>query len=145
MTAIVVNTLNGAVTEYDGFDFHAVTPTHAGSHTGLYLFGGTLDVTAKIVSRIVTGKTLLGDSLKKMVDAVYFSLRGRGKAKLLVVTDKTAYSYDFTIVSRGVSRAYPGKGIRENYLAFGFTNPDGTVFELDQIEATVGASRTRRI
>ena len=37
--AIVMNTLTGAVSEYDNFGFQAVTPTMAGNATGLYALG----------------------------------------------------------------------------------------------------------
>jgi hypothetical protein len=43
-----------------------------------------------------------------------------------------------------VSRAKPGRGIRENYLAFGLTKTDGLDFQLDRIEVEVNQSTQRR-
>ena len=43
MNAIVCNTLTGAVSEYTRHTFQSVTPTHAGSASGLYAFGGDTD------------------------------------------------------------------------------------------------------
>lgn len=147
MDAIVMNTLTGAVTEYDNYGFHAATPTHAGNATGLYAFGGDLDVAQPIVAEAVTGETLWGDSRKKFLDMVYFSIPdGEGRGELIVHgAGETEHRYDFPFRSSGQSRAKPGKGIRENYLAFGFSNPDGDDFTLDRIEVLVAQSKTRRV
>ena len=142
--AIVMNTLTGAVSEYASFDFHAITPTHAGSVLGLYALGGDLDLDAKIVANAATGRTLIGASAKKFVDCVYFSLEGSGRSAMRVYGERT-YSYHFQVLDTGVSRATPGRGIRENYLAFGYTNADGSNFVLDRIEVNLAASSTRRI
>jgi len=145
MTAIVVNTMNGAVTEYTGFDFHAITPTHAGSVLGLYLLGGNTDITATIVASAVTGKTLWGAAAKKFLDCVYFSIKGNGINRLSVIGESATYTYDFEVLPAGESRAITGRGIRENYLAFGYSNTNGAAFEIDRIEPNVAQSKTRRI
>lgn len=145
MNAIVMNTMTGAVSEYTDFDFHAITPTYAGSAVGLYELGGDLDVAALIVAQVITGKTLLDQSLKKFLDQVYFSVKGSGTSSLIVQGEVDSYSYTFPVREAGESRAKPGKGIRENYLAFGYSNSDGAAFELDRIEVTVSTSKTRRV
>lgn len=145
MTAIVLNTLTGAVSEYSGFDFHAVTPTHAGSLLGLYLLGGNLDLTAKIVANVVTGKTLVSASLKKFLDPIYFSLKGSGTSTLAVYGETASYTYTFGVSATGESRAVPGRGIRENYMAFGYSNTDGAAFRLDRVEVPFKTSSSRRI
>ena len=144
MNTIVLNTMTAAVTEYTNHDFDSITPTHAGSSLGLYAFGGDLDVAAPIVANIVTGKTHWGATLKKYVDIVFFAIKGEGTGRMTVFGEKTSYSYNFPIEQGGESRSKPGRGIRENYLAFGFSNPDGQDFQLDRIEAEVGQSGTRR-
>lgn len=144
MNTIVLNTLTGAVTEYSNFDFQSITPTHAGSDTGLYALGGNLDVAAIIVSTATTGKTLWGSDLKKMLGLVFIAMQGTGNAALTVIGKAASYTYAFAVLAAGVSRSQPGKGIRENYLAFSFSNPDGADFRLDQIEVTVNPSTTRR-
>ena len=142
--AIVMNTLTGAVSEYDTFAFDSITPTHGASAAGLFTLTGALDDTAPIVSTVITGKTLLGESVKKRVDTVFFSIHGTGLGQLIVVGKSDRYTYTFPIREAGESRGQPGKGIRENYLAFGFSNPNGDDFELDRIEAGIAKSRTRR-
>jgi hypothetical protein len=143
--AIVMNTLTGAVSEYDNFEFQSITPTHAGSATGLFSLGGSTDLGALIVAEVMTGKTLFGPSVKKFVDLVYFAMRGSGISALLVQGAVAAYAYTFPVRASGESRAKPGRGIRENYLAFGYTNTDGADFRLDRIEVSVIPAETRRV
>jgi hypothetical protein len=145
MSAIVVNTLTGAVSEYTSFDFHAITSTHAGTATGLYALGGDLDIAAPIVASAVTGKTLMGGSLKKLLDTIFFSIKGSGASTATVYGEANSYSYEFNVLTAGQSKAKPGRGIRENYLAFGYSNTDGAAFQLDRIEALVAQSSTRRV
>jgi hypothetical protein len=144
MSAIVMNTMTGAVSEYAGFDFHAITSTHAGSAVGLYTLGGDFDVAAPIVAVAITGKTLVGSTLKKSIQALFFALKGRGTSTATVYGESASYPYKFTVRANGESRADPGRGIRENYMAFGYSNTDGAAFQLDRIEALVTESNTRR-
>lgn len=143
--AIVMNTLNGAVTEYDGFDFQSITPTHAGSALGLYALGGDLDNLATIDAAVETGKTLQGTSLKKFVEAVYFSIKGEGTGTMVLKGETATYRYTFDLLPSGQSRAKAGRGIRENYMSFGFENRRGGDFLIDRIEALTQNSTTRRI
>lgn len=142
---LVLNTLTGAVSEYDGFTFQSITPTHAGSALGLFTLGGDLDLASPIVATITTGKQQWGASLKKFVAAVYFALKGSGTSTLTVQGESASYAYPFPVRATGESRSVPGKGIRENYLAFGYSNTDGADFQLDRIEVNVAQSKNRRI
>ena len=144
IATVVMNTMTGAVSEYTGFDFHAITPTHAGSVNGLYTLGGNLDVAAPIVSQVITGKTLMTGTLKKFIDVLFFALKGSGTSTAIVQGESAQYTYTFTVTADGESRAKPGRGIRENYMAFGYSNTNGAVFQLDRIEALVAESGTRR-
>ncbi len=141
---IVLNTLNGAVTEYSGFDFHAITPTHAGSALGLYALGGDTDAGVPVVATIATGKTNWKSALKKYVDVIFFAVKSRGTLRAQVLGEQTTHQYNLPVKAGGESRCTPGRGIRENYLAFGLTNPGGQDFQLDRIEVRLGASDTRR-
>lgn len=141
---IVLNTMTHAVSEYN-WAFQSITPTHAGDAAGLYALGGDLDDTQPIVAEVVTGTTLFDSSLKKHTEMVYFSVTGEGSGELIVRGKSNEYRYAFPIRSSGQSRQQPGKGIRENYLAFGFSNPDGGHFQLDRIEALIAQSKTRRV
>jgi hypothetical protein len=141
---IILNTLTTAVSEYS-LSPQSITPTHMGDANGLYRFGGDLDGDQPIVSEVVTGTTLLDSSLKKRVAMVYFSMKGEGVGELIVRGESEDYRYSFPVRETGQSRCQPGQGIRENYLAFGLTNPDGDNFQLDRIEVEVTQSKTRRV
>ena len=143
--SIAMNTLTGAVSEYDNFAFQSVTQTHAGAATGLFLLGGDTDLGDPIVGSILTGKTLIDEMRKKYVDAVHFSVSGDGDASLIVAGQSDSYSYSFPIRTAGVSRGKPGRGIRENYLAFGFEKSDGGDFQLDRIDVPIAASKNRKV
>lgn len=142
---IIMNTLTGAVSEYTNHAFDSITDTQAGSASGLYAFGGNTDNGTEIVAEIVTGKPLWDSSLKKRLESVYFSMKGEGAGELIVQGENDEWRYRFPIRASGLSRALAGKGIRENYLAFGFSNPDGDPFSLDRIEVRVMPSTTRRV
>ena len=142
---IVLNTLTGAVSEYDNYPFQSITPTHAGATAGLFLMGGDTDAGQPIISSIQTGKTHWGSTLKKLLGAVYFSMKGEGNSELTVVGENASYSYSFPVRDTGESRCTTGKGIRENYLAFRYRNTDGADFALDRIEVPSSTSKTRRV
>jgi hypothetical protein len=144
MNTIVVNTFTAAVTEYTGFLFDSITPTHAGSANGLYELQGDTDAGALIVGQFETGKTKWGSTQKKYVDIVFFGIKGTGQGRCHILGERTSYGYNFPIEPDGESRCKPGRGIRENYLAFGFSNPNGAAFRLDTIDVEIGVSDTRR-
>lgn len=144
MTTIVMNTLNGAVTEYD-WAFQSLIPAHAGDATGLYALGGDADGDLPILAHATTGSGHWGTTLKKHIAAVYFAMRGAGSGQLTVHCKDRDYAYGFPIRATGESRALVGRGIRENYLAFTFENPGGDDFTIDRIEVLVNESKTRRI
>lgn len=145
MNTIVLNTLTGAVSEYEGFDFHAITPDHAGSALGLYAFGGDLDVAVPIIAWVATGLKEWGSSLKKLGSTVYFAMQGSGAGELTVGTPAASYAYPFPVSPTGQSRCVVGRGIRENYLAYSYRNPGGEGFRIDAIEVLTESSPTRRI
>lgn len=142
---IVMNTLTGSVSEYATFDFDSITETHAGSATGLYMLGGDTDNGVAIVAEVITGKPLWDDQRKKRVDMVWLSMKGEGVAELIVRGENDEWRYNFPVRASGQSRAKPGLGIRENYLAFGVSNLGGEQFTLDQISVSVVQSNIRRV
>lgn len=145
MNTIVCNTLNGAVSEYTRHDFQSITPTHAGSALGLYAFGGDTDDGLPIVADIRLPPTLRGSTLKKHLDMVYLSMTGTGSAQLTVFGKTENWTYQFPLRDSGQTRCKPGGGIRENYLGFGLTTPQGQAFTLDRVEVLLLESKNRRV
>lgn len=145
MNTIVLNTLTGAVSEYTRHAFQSVTPTHAGSATGLYAFGGDTDDGLPIVADIGLPSTLRESTLKQAIAMVYLSMQGSGEATFTVYGAQQDWSYGFPLRASGQTRCPVGRGIRENYLGFGLSNPDGQAFTLDRVEVLTAQSKTRRV
>lgn len=143
MPTIILNTLTGAVSEYDTA-FHSITPTHAGDAAGLFAFGGDTDAGAPIVAEVQTPKTIQASTLKKSLEAAYLSMRGTGSAEVRVIGQLQQWAYPFAVQADGVSRCKLGRGIRENYIGFGFGNPAGEDFHIDRIEIVMAGSKNRR-
>lgn len=146
MNTINLNTLTGAVSEYTRHDFQSITPTHAGSATGLYaLNSGDTDAGLPIVADIRLPATLRESTLKKHISMVYLSMSGAGDARLTILGSAQQWDYDFPLRPSGETRCKPGRGIRENYLGFGLSNPAGQPFTLDRVEVMAEASKNRRV
>lgn len=147
MNTLVCNTLSGAVSEYTRHDFHALTPTHGGSATGLYaLASGDTDDGLPIVAELRLPATLRESTLKKHLEMVYLSMRGRGCAQFAVLgPNAERWAYSFPLGASGQTRCQPGRGIRQNYLGFGLSTPAGQTFTLDRIEVVTVSSKTRRV
>lgn len=144
MNAIVLNTQTGAVSEYTRHAFQSLTPTHGGSATGLYAFGGDTDDGLPIVSSIKLPAALRESTLKKHLGMVYLSMHGEGAANFTVFGNVQDWTYEFPLRPSGQTRCPVGRGIRENYLGFGLTT-QGQDFTLDRIEILVHESKTRRV
>lgn len=145
MNTIVCNTLLGAVTEYTGFAFQSITPTHAGSAEGLFTLGGDTDQGDPIVSVVRLPSTLRETTLKQAIEMVYVSAIGTGCMRFTVHGAKQSWCYTFPLKSSGQTRCPVGRGIRENYLGFSLSNPAGQAFSLDRVEVLNIASKTRRV
>lgn len=145
MTTIVLNTLTAAVSEYS-WSFLGICPTHAGDADGLYTLGGDKDNGVKIDALVMTGKTLREGILKNSMESAYIACRGpAGSLGVFIVAGSEVWEYRFDVLQAGVSRAKTGRGIKENYLAFGWRNVDGAYAEVDRIDVNVNQSKQRRI
>lgn len=145
MNTIICNTLTGAVSHYDWPVWQSITPTHAGSASGLYALGGSTDNGQPIVATLRLPSTLRESTLKHSIAMVYLSMRGEGSARFTVYGAQQSWAYTFPLRASGQTRCPVGRGIRENYLGFGLSNPDGQPFTLDRVEVLTAISQTRRV
>ena len=145
MNTIVCNTMTGAVSEYAGFSFQSITPTHAGDTAGLFTLGGDTDNWQSIVSTIRLPRTLRLDTLKMFIDVVYVSILSTGEARLTVHTPSADFDYSFALRASGQSRCAVGRGIRENYTGLSISTPTGQAFALDRVEVLERKSQSRRV
>jgi hypothetical protein len=137
MTTIVMNTLSGAVTEYD-WAFQSITPDYAGG-TGLFTLGGDTDAGDPIDGEFLSGD--LGGDVKLGVSSVYVAVQGAGTGEVLVKGATETWAYAMDVLPSGVSRAKTGRGISENYLAFGYRNVAGVDFVIDRIDPDLTTKR----
>lgn len=146
MKTIVCNTLTGAVSEYDWPQFQSITPTHAGDAAGLFALEGDTDNGQPIMARIRLPATLHKSTLKMQLEMVYLSMRGAGQAEFAVYgPGPQPWRYSFPLRESGQTRCPVGKGIRENYMGFALSTPQGQAFTLDRIEVMTATSKTRRV
>lgn len=143
MTTIVLNTANGAVTEYD-WTLSSLAPGRATSSDGLLRLGGPTDAGAPIAATFLQGRTLTQSLLRKAMGIVFVAMQGAAGTGSLRVRGSAEWTYPFTINPKGVSRIPTGRGIDDNYLALGFANVAGGDFAIDEIDAQKPESKTRR-
>lgn len=141
---IVVNTMTESVSEYSNFAFQSIIPGYAASPLGLFSLTGNADNAVPIVATVTTGRTLWGTTLKKTIESTYLAISGSGISTFSVIGNNTTYDYPIPIDDSGESRPIVGQGIRENYLAFKYSNTDGAAFLLDNIEVNID-NTTRRM
>ncbi len=140
MSAIVVNTSTGAVSEYQNFRFNSLTAGHMGSERGLFTVDAESDAGEPIVAEAVTPALLQKSLQKKRIAAVYVAAHAEGTLQVHVHGQKQKWQYPLPIREGGMSRATPGRGISETYLAVGVSNPAGQPFQIDSIAAEVVTS-----
>ena len=86
---------------------------------------------------------------------VYLGIRGgtginhgHGKVRLLAggksVARGTEWLYPLSIQQAGTSRAVLGRGIRENFLAFGYINDSGAAYTIRSLQVDIISSKTRK-
>lgn len=141
MTAIVLNTFTGAVSEYD-WTFKSIAANHAANDTALLALGGDNDAGVPIDAELRGGRN--GGAQVMGVGDVFLALQGTGTGTLVVQGRTAEWEYPLAARASGVSVAKPGLGIRESYLGFGYKNAAGAAFQLDRIDAEVFVSKNRR-
>lgn len=141
MTAIVVNTLSGAATEYD-WAFQSLTAKHAASAAGLHTLGGDTDAGVLIAGEVRSGRP--GGQQVQSLGNVFVAVDSPGEGEVIVQGRATVWSYPIAARASGVYAISPGRGIRESYLGFGYRNTAGVAFRLDRIDAEIEQSTTRR-
>lgn len=142
MTTIVMNTLTGAVTEYD-WVIQSATAAQASSSAGLHDLGGDSDAGAPITGEIRSG--LMGGEGRQGLESVYVGVKGAGQGIVRIEGESGAWEYPMDVRAGGVSRVQPGKGIEENWLGYGYRNVAGADFLLDSVDAEIVQSKKRRL
>lgn len=150
MSTIVFHSSSLGVTEYSGVytglagDFEALAD-------GVYQVGGAFDATIAVATvPILSGFSMGPASTEKSTKQVprYAYVQANTASVLrCTVTDSqgNAYPYDAAFVSQRMQRFVLGRGIRDNYLGFAFSNPDALPFRIDSIETVTNQSKQRKV
>lgn len=148
---VVMNTVNGAVTEYE-FPSISLTSlaTINGKHfgagpQGIFELTGNTDNGTAIAAEIQTGKLDFGDSRGKRVSDAYVEASSTGQMSFSVVTDAGSYSYPLGAPSVHLvnRKANLGKGIKTRRWQFKLNNVSGAAFEVAGMSVLVNSTARR--
>lgn len=142
-----VNVQTGALTQYVGFAFLGFTQVgqelYACRSDGVYRVRHGDDDGEPLQALIDLGATDYGSSQIKRLGAVYFGLETDGDVTMRLATDSGEQAY--RVARHGVmDRVVTAKGASGRLWNMTLEIEDATHFELDAIEAQVGAT-TRRL
>jgi hypothetical protein len=138
ITTWAINAINGAVTQYDNYEFNSFAKfgqTYiAANENGLYELAGGADENDAIISVIRSGLAQLTASRFTMIRDAYLGLRGDGSFILRIATgDGESYDYAFDAQNMKTTRVQLGKGMRARYVSFELIS-DGSDFDLESVE-----------
>lgn len=150
MTTLVFHSSSLGVTEYDAA-FTGLAGDFEALADGVYQVGGLADDVAvgldvPIVSTFAIGPTAEKPGTKQVPRYAYLHADTDAVMRC-VVTDSqgNTYPYGASFVSQRVQRFVLGRGIRDNYLGFAFSNPDARPFKIDRVKTVIDESKQRKV
>ncbi len=155
MTTYAMNCRNGALTNYDNYDFNSYFDCGDGvclaaGMYGIYELSGNNananDNGNPIDAHLRTGNHDLDTSALKRILDVYIGLAGDGSFLLSVVTDDNTtnvYPIESLAIQGHTVKVNLGKGAKGRYFMLDFMNLNGSDFEIDNVELNVQLT-TRR-
>ena len=105
--------------------------------SGLFQMGGTLDITANIVSRIKTAAVSGGTTNIKNFPEIYLGLQTDGEVVVVVKTDErleVKYKVSSVTTVQDLQHVKLGKGLRGSTWQFELIDNNSTQFDLTGIE-----------
>ncbi len=146
--ATVMNVSNYAVTEYASFPIKSIG--YMNDHyygvlsDGVYLLEGDKDVSTNIDAEIETGPVDFAEKVTTYPREAWIVYRSDGKVILRIREDEqTVYEKEIAFTNERLreERAKFGRGLRDQFYAFGFKNKEGADFDLDSIAIDVDVVR----
>lgn len=146
--ATVMNASNYAVTEYATYPVKSIG--YMNSHyygvlsDGVYLLEGSKDSSTNIDAEIETGPVDFAVKVTTYPREAWIVYRSDGKVILRIREDEqTVYEKEIAYASERLrnERAKFGRGLRDQFYAFAFSNKDGSDFDLDSIAIDVDVVR----
>lgn len=149
--AVVINTKNFAVTEYEGLEFNSLASignVHLGANeNGIYALRGSRMGGDPINSRIASGLLDFGQKVLSPPRDIWLSLRADGKLILNVRSEKgIVYPYDVSGLEDALheERVKLGRGLKERFYDFYLSNVAGADFDLSGMSIMADVMRDRK-
>jgi len=148
--ATVMNASNYAVTEYATYPVKSIGYMNGHYYgvlsDGVYLLEGDDDSGTDVDAEIETGPVNFAEKVTTYPREAWIVYRSDGKVIFRIREDEqTVYEADISFTSERLreERAKFGRGLRDQFYAFGFKNKDGADFDLDSIAIDVDRVRGR--
>ena len=140
-TGWVLNPETFSIWNYSNYHFNSMTTvgkrTLMANSSGLFQMGGTLDITANIVSRIKTAAVSGGTTNIKNFPEIYLGLQTDGEVVVVVKTDErleVKYKVSSVTTVQDLQHVKLGKGLRGSTWQFELIDNNSTQFDLTGIE-----------
>jgi hypothetical protein len=144
MTTIVFHSSSLGVTEY-GEDYRGLAGDFVATAEGVYRVEGALDAAAPVVASIAQGINAESSTLKRVPMSAYVQADSESELLATVTTPADSWEYPETFRSGRTRRFIFGRGIRDSYIGFGLSNPDGAPFRIDRVEINTRDSAQRKV
>lgn len=142
-----VNSLTGAPTTYEGFDFLSFAQvqgtTYGVRQDGLYRLGDRTDNGELISALIDFGTSDFADSHVKRIETAYLGVRTDGQCFLRVQADAGAERVYRVVGQSNVKRSALAKGVAGRSWSLKLELVDASFAEVDALELLVGATQRR--
>lgn len=139
VSVVVINTTNGAITEYDNFDIDSMCyfqGKYIGiDSTGLCLLEGNKDGSTDIDAELQTSTIDLHKDVVRRARDIYVNYRSDGKLELSVVSDETderAYILSEVHIALEEYRQKLPRGVKDRFESYIIRNINGADFDLDK-------------
>jgi hypothetical protein len=146
MNTVVFHSSSLGVTEY-AYAVRGLAAEFECDDDGVHTTEGTVDEgPTPIVGRFSLGLAADASGLKRMPQSAYIAADGTASFSCTVTSSAAgSYTYPQQFLSQRMRRFVLGRGVRDNYLGFAFSNPAGGAFRVDMLEVLDQASPQRKI
>jgi GTPase Era involved in 16S rRNA processing len=144
MTTLVFHSSSLGVTEY-AESYRGLAGDYVANADGVHHVEGVVDGASPIVSSFTHGINAEHASLKRVPVSAYVQADSASVLEATVTTPAGSWVYPQSFLSERTRRFVFGRGIRDSYIGFGLSNPDGAPFRIDRIEINTRDSAQRKV
>lgn len=144
MTTLVFHSSTLGATEY-ATDYRGLAGDYHITADGAFHVEGEDDAGEPIVSSFGMAPVNDGSRYKRRTERAYMQAVSEARFRCAVATPTATYTYDEEKRDGHNRRFIFGRGIRDSYLGFTFSNPDGEPFLIDAVEFIDSVSKQRKV